>query len=1341
MKRTNRIFSGAVSFCLFFTILISALSPVISFADGDTVYIESGEDFKEFAKNCSFDLWSKGKTFVLTNDISLSGLDIEPIATFGGTFDGAGHTVSGLDAEGAYSPAGLFSILSEGGAIKNLTVIGRVAPEGDRSYVGGIVGDNHGTVENCIFKGTVIGSGDVGGIVGINRLGGSVIGCICEGEVIGEKRTGGIVGTNYGLISSSESRMKVNTVSVTPSISLEELNSSLTLDVTRLPSLSSASMSDTGGIAGYSTGFIMGCVNIGRVGYPHIGYNVGGIAGRSCGHLSGNRNDAEIFGRKDVGGIVGHMEPYISYELSEDLLASLKRELDAMSHTVGEALGNADGSLPAVSSRLNSLLENLDGATDSLDSLISGVTDWGDGITGEVNRLGEIISETLYLSLEVLLYVPDLSEYLYAGLESLEDALDKLDEISSLGADALNDLSQAATDAAAGIDVIGGAIEKTENGINALKNAVSINDKSAATEAIDAVCDGLSEAVSAFDSITNALDSIMTVVKDSAWADDAVEQIGGLTESLETTAAAISDIYDAATEIRDNIAISPPNLNEPGEDIAKAIERLSAELAVIIDNLQTDLDRITEGGYLLIDSIGEIADLLRNIRETIRDFSDGMKSLGSSVNEINEAVALKDEAKLSTSLDKAYNAIGDIVAATEEATAILKASAETLKEANEWSKELSDAALGLTDGLTDISGAMVKVQGGIDSLRENLSLDMNGADAGLEMILDGFGDMSDAADYLRDTLLHLADAFVDLEGASNQLSEAAVDLTSAFSSFADAAKLITVMSEKLNTVVSYLAGADPIQLPMPSESIKASANQLFIYITAIENELKYLNSDMTDLSGELIGFALELNEIFNSLSDDIVDVIYGLNDGNIIDNEVSESEVSSVTYGKVFSCVNNGSVSGDINVGGISGVMGLEIALDPEDDMTPELSATQKKQYQLKAVIHACRNEGTVVAKYDSAGGISGKMDFGLIYASEAYCSVESLAGDYVGGIAGLGAGVISESYVKAVLKGGKYVGGILGSGVNEDFSGDSSLVKNCYSMVKIENYTQYAGAIAGANIGEYESNLFVSDSLAGIDRVSYHGKAEPISYEELLNRRSIPDGFYSFTLEFIADGKLLYTTEFEYGASFDYSSFPEIPEKDGHYAAWEVTELKNLIFDTTVNAIYKTYITTLGSAESRESGRKIFYVQGLFKESDAISATGDTVDISDFILSHKLFYKDSVVESWTLTIPNDGLDSNNIHFLPENGNCRIFLKVDGVWTQVETEEFGSYLTFDVSDEEIEIVVVKHALRIIPIAIIGGTLLIALAVIIIVLRKNKKKNAYCDEDKVSSADNVEQRTY
>ena len=62
---------------------------------------------------------------------------------------------------------------------------------------------------------------------------------------------------------------------------------------------------DTGGVAGYSEGKIYYCINSGKVGYQHVGYNTGGIVGRlHQGYLQNCTNTGHILGRKDVGGIV-----------------------------------------------------------------------------------------------------------------------------------------------------------------------------------------------------------------------------------------------------------------------------------------------------------------------------------------------------------------------------------------------------------------------------------------------------------------------------------------------------------------------------------------------------------------------------------------------------------------------------------------------------------------------------------------------------------------------------------------------------------------------------------------------------------------------------------------------------------------------------------------------------------------------------------------------------------------------------------------------------------------------------------------------------------------------------
>ena len=98
--------------------LLAPLGLTASAADGpDTIYIDSASDFVSFAKSCALDTWSAGKTVILRADISLAGMDYTPVAAFGGTFDGGGHTISDLNLTGSYSPAGLFAVILSGGSV------------------------------------------------------------------------------------------------------------------------------------------------------------------------------------------------------------------------------------------------------------------------------------------------------------------------------------------------------------------------------------------------------------------------------------------------------------------------------------------------------------------------------------------------------------------------------------------------------------------------------------------------------------------------------------------------------------------------------------------------------------------------------------------------------------------------------------------------------------------------------------------------------------------------------------------------------------------------------------------------------------------------------------------------------------------------------------------------------------------------------------------------------------------------------------------------------------------------------------------------------------------------
>ena len=187
------------------------------------------------------------------------------------------------------------------------------------------MGENHGTIESCTFNGSVSGKRSVGGIAGSNLATGIVRACDASGAIFGQSMTGGIVGENLGSIVSCRGRAYVNIESTDPSIDLSNLNLEFSLDLAKLSRADTLNIAtDTGGIAGYSSGAIASSTNYAAVGYQHIGYNIGGVVGRSSGQVLACSNEGAICGRKDVGGIAGQMEPYIRMEISDGLLQQLK---------------------------------------------------------------------------------------------------------------------------------------------------------------------------------------------------------------------------------------------------------------------------------------------------------------------------------------------------------------------------------------------------------------------------------------------------------------------------------------------------------------------------------------------------------------------------------------------------------------------------------------------------------------------------------------------------------------------------------------------------------------------------------------------------------------------------------------------------------------------------------------------------------------------------------------------------------------------------------------------------------------------------------------------------------
>ena len=144
-----------------------------------------------------------GKTDInitLTADIDLTGKNWTPIGTdydnsYKGTFDGGGHTITGLTFTTNDEYAGLFGWLNRAGTVKNVVMEG-VQITSNQIYggsIGGVVGSGWGTIENCSVSGSVSGTVYVGGVVGV-QIGGSITGCSSSATVKGMVDVGGVAG-------------------------------------------------------------------------------------------------------------------------------------------------------------------------------------------------------------------------------------------------------------------------------------------------------------------------------------------------------------------------------------------------------------------------------------------------------------------------------------------------------------------------------------------------------------------------------------------------------------------------------------------------------------------------------------------------------------------------------------------------------------------------------------------------------------------------------------------------------------------------------------------------------------------------------------------------------------------------------------------------------------------------------------------------------------------------------------------------------------------------------------------------------------------------------------------
>jgi len=548
---------------------------------------------------------------------------------------------------------------------------------------------------------------------------------------------------------------------------------------------------------------------------------------------------------------------------------------------------------------------------------------------------------------------------------------------------------------------------------------------------------------------------------------------------------------------------------------------------------------------------------------------------------------------------------------------------------------------------------------------------------------------------------------------------------------------------KLRDILKTVADKSPVRFPELSEEYRMHTNSLVANIQGMSDNLGHLNNEMAgstdtvckDLEGVNDEFA-SMMLLFTDAMDGALDMDYSevFEDDS---NDVCEDSVDATVAG----CVNHGLIYADVNTGGIAGTMAQEYDFDLEGDITGIRNAAKKSTYRTKCVFRDDKNTGEVKGRKSYVGGICGLHEIGTVLRCGNYAKVSSETSDYVGGIAGRSYSTIRDSYEKGVLAGDTNIGGIAGCG---------SDILNCIAMPVVTDGVKFTGAIEGSDdeSGKIEGNLFVSETLAGIDRVSKAGRAEPITYRELLAIEGIPSEFSMMTIDFIVDGNIVATVQKRSGEVVSPNDTPvetEIAEKskkkskknddsdsdkvileEDQYIDWDCDEEIPVYEDMEIKGEIVRFAGTLASEQLRGNKQSIFLVDGRFLIDEHLAVTSVNSGDAD-------------AEEYVIRIPNDGAASHRFRYQMPTGvkEVRIYVKSgsdpksvsEADMEEVVCDSFGNYLTFEVPGNEVLVRAVSVEQRdyklimIIAGSVIGLLVLVFIARIVLTSRRRRKEIA------------------
>ncbi len=599
-------------------VLVLTLTAPAALAAESTVYIETAADLLTFSQQCTLDTWSQGKTVILKNDLDLSSVDFQPIPTFGGTFQGNDHTISGLQLGGSGNVRGLFRYLQSSATVQDLNVSGTIHPSDRQNNLGLLAGNNAGRIINCHTHGTVVGDNRIGGVVGVNEAGGELIGCTFHGSITGKHSVGGVVGENHGTLTRCENSGSINTKD------LEDNPKTDYTDLTQLNSMENVpAYTDVGGVVGLSDGTVQSCTNSGAVGYDQIGYNIGGVAGRSSGWLDGCTNTGAVAGRRDVGGVVGQLGPEILKTFSEDFLDRLLAQMDDLQDVLDRTANHADGISDSVHSQMNDLSDKARSVKEIASDLTDAMTDWANGNIDQINELSARISWSLDQLDDIMSDAEDMVDDLDDLVDELESVRQPLANAAGNGVDANNALQDTISGLRQANRTFQRTLPKVAAALAGLANALANGADP------DETLDALNELGYQLQGFENALDQL----------DEAMQRLNAALDDLSSLGVNLKKAIDRMEDVNDAMEDLVDSLSNVTYGLRDMIHELSQKPDITIDPIGTD---ITDKGDALSDAMDALMDSGDALNQLISDSADtliaDMKAINSQFRAITNLI-------------------------------------------------------------------------------------------------------------------------------------------------------------------------------------------------------------------------------------------------------------------------------------------------------------------------------------------------------------------------------------------------------------------------------------------------------------------------------------------------------------------------------------------------------------------------------------------------------------------------------------------------------------------------------------------------------------------------------